>query len=207
MFTLVALLLTFVLIKCLKKPTKPSTNADMLPQETWKRISQHELVRAIDGFIQNNLLGRGSYGSVYKGRLDDRVELVVEVSHLHLEGALTSFEVECEVMGHIHHQNLVKIISSCSNDDFKSLILEYMPNGSLEKCLYSNNNVLDIYHRLTIMIDVASALEYLPFGYSNPIIHCDLNPNNILLDENIVAHLSDFDIAKLLGEENSMTQT
>ncbi|XP_031254685.1 receptor kinase-like protein Xa21 [Pistacia vera] len=207
MFTLVALLLTFVLIKCLKKPTKPSTNTDMLSHETWRRISQHKLVRATEGFSENNLLGRGSYGSVYKGRLDDGMELAVKVFHLHLEGAFTSFEAECEVMSRIRHRNLVKIISSCSNDDFKSFILEYMPNGSLEKCLYFDNNVLDISHRLTIMIDVASALEYLHFGYSNPIIHCDLKPNNVLLDENMVAHLSDFGIAKLLGEEDSMTQT
>ncbi|XP_031254702.1 receptor kinase-like protein Xa21 [Pistacia vera] len=179
----------------------------MLPQETWRRISQHELVRATDGFSKNNLLGRGNYGSIYKGRLDDGMELAVKVFHLHLEGAFTSFEAECEVMSHICHRNLVKIISSCSNDDFKSLILEYMPNGSLEKCLYSDNYILDISHRLTIMIDVASALEYLHFGYSNHIIHCDLKPNNVLLDENMVAYLSVFGITKLLGEENSMTQT
>ncbi|XP_031285401.1 receptor kinase-like protein Xa21 isoform X2 [Pistacia vera] len=175
--------------------------------KSWRRISYHELVRATDRFSENNLLGKGSFGSVYKGRLDDGMELAVKVFHLDFEEAVTSFEAECEVMSSIRHRNLVKIISCCSNDDFKALILEYMPNGSLEQCLYSDNNVLDISHRLNIMIDVASALEYLHFGYLTLIVHCDLKPSNVLLDENMVAHLTDFGISKLLGEEKSMTQT
>ena len=111
-------------------------------------------------------------------------------------------------MKSIRHRNLVKIISSCSNEDFRALVLEYMTNGRLEKVLYLSNCILDSLQRLNIMIDVASALEYLHFGYSTPIIHCDLKPHNILLDDNMVAHLSDFGIAKLLtGEDQSMTQT
>ena len=82
-----------------------------------------------------------------------------------------------------------------------------MPHGSLEKCLYSSNCVLDIFQRLNIMIDVAAALEYLHFGDSSPVIHCDLKPSNVLLDDNMVAHLSDFAITKLLtGEDQSMSQ-
>ncbi|XP_031254688.1 receptor kinase-like protein Xa21 [Pistacia vera] len=206
-FTLVVFVLIFVLMKCRKKRTRPPTHVEMYPQRTWRRISYHELVRATNGFSENNLLGRGSYGSVFRGRLHDGMELAVKVFHLHFAEALTSFEAECAILSNIRHRNLVKIISIYSNDDFKSLILEYMSNGSLEKCLHSDNNVLDISQRLNIMIDVASALEYLHFGYLVPIIHCDLKPSNVLLDENMVAHLSDFGIAKLLGEEDSMTQT
>ncbi|XP_044509390.1 probable LRR receptor-like serine/threonine-protein kinase At3g47570 [Mangifera indica] len=190
-----------------KRRTRPTTNVDFCPGGTWRKISYQELVRATNGFNENNLLGKGSYSSVYKGRLDDGMEVVAKVFLLDFEGALTSFETECEVIRGVRHRNLVKIISSCSNDDFKSLILEYMPNGSLEKLMFYEKNVLDISHRLNIMIDVASALEYLHFGYSIPIIHCDVKPNNVLLDEHMVAHLSDFGNAKLLGEENSMTQT
>ncbi|XP_006367142.2 probable LRR receptor-like serine/threonine-protein kinase At3g47570 [Solanum tuberosum] len=78
-----------------------------------------------------------------------------------------------------------------------------MPNGNLDKYLYSHNYFLDIRQRLSIMIDVACALEYLHHGCSFPIIHCDLKPSNILLDEDMVAHLSDFGISKLLGEDES----
>ena len=83
-----------------------------------------------------------------------------------------------------------------------------MPNGRLEDCLHSTNCSLNIFGRLNIMIDVASALEYLHFDHSTPIIHCDLKPSNVLLDENMVAHLSDFGIAKLLsGEDESTMRT
>ncbi|XP_015069646.1 probable LRR receptor-like serine/threonine-protein kinase At3g47570 [Solanum pennellii] len=78
-----------------------------------------------------------------------------------------------------------------------------MPNGSLDKYLYSHNYFLDICQRLSIMIDVACALEYLHHGCSSPVIHCDIKPSNILLDEDMVAHLSDFGISKLLGEDES----
>ncbi|XP_059635703.1 receptor kinase-like protein Xa21 [Cornus florida] len=90
---------------------------------------------------------------------------------------------------------------------FKALILEYMPNGSLEKWLYSHNCCLDILQRLNIMIDVASALKYLHHGHTTPIVHCDLKPSNVLLDEDMVAHIADFRIAKLLSEGDLIVQT
>ncbi|PHU18836.1 hypothetical protein BC332_09987 [Capsicum chinense] len=78
-----------------------------------------------------------------------------------------------------------------------------MPNGSLEKYLYSHNYFLDIRQRLSIMIDVACALEYLHHGCSLPVIHCNLKPINVFLDEDMVAHLNDFGISKLLGEDQA----
>ena len=111
------------------------------------------------------------------------------------------------MMKRIRHRNLVKIISACSNDDFKALIMEYMPNGSLENRLYSGTCMLDIFQRLNIMTDVALALEYLHFGHSTPIpiIHCDLKPSNVLLDEDMVAHISDFSIAKFLNGQDQLS--
>ncbi|XP_022735494.1 probable LRR receptor-like serine/threonine-protein kinase At3g47570 [Durio zibethinus] len=173
----------------------------------WRRVSYQELQQATYGFSESKLLGVGSFGSVYQGILSDGLSVAVKVFNLELEGAFKSFDVECEVLRNIRHRNLVRIISSCSNIDFKALVLEFMPSGSLEKWLYSHNHFLDILHRLNIMIDVASALEYLHHGYTTPVIHCDLKPNNILLDEDMVAHLGDFGIAKLLGEHDSTIHT
>ncbi|KAK9178284.1 hypothetical protein WN943_027474 [Citrus x changshan-huyou] len=148
------------------------------------------------------------FGSVYRARLEDGMKIAIKVFHQQCASALKSFEVECEVIKNIRHRNLIKVISSCSNDDFKALVLEYMSNGSLGDWLHSSNYVLNIFQRLNIMVDVASALEYLHFDHSTPIIHCDLKPSNVLLDENMVAHLSDFGIAKLLsGEDEYVMRT
>ncbi|KAH9648480.1 protein kinase domain-containing protein [Citrus sinensis] len=200
----VTLTLKWKLIECWKSRTGPSNDGINSPQAI-RRFSYHELLRATDRFSENNLIGIGSFGSIYVARLQDGMEVAVKVFHQQYERALKSFEDECEVMKRIRHRNLVKIISSCSNDDFKALIMKYMPNGSLENCLYSGTCMLDIFQRLNIMIDVALALEYLHFGHSTPIIHCDLKPSNVLLDEDMVAHISDFGIAKLLSGEDQLS--
>ncbi|KAM3239243.1 hypothetical protein P3L10_014277 [Capsicum annuum] len=133
-----------------------------------------------DALSESSLIGSGSFGSVYKGILRNRTAIAVKVFNLQLDAAFKSFDTESEVLRNLRHRNLVKVITSCSNLDFKALVLE---------------------QRLRIMIDVACALEYLHHGCSLPVIHCDVKPSNVLLDEDMVAHLSDFGISKLLGED------
>ncbi|CAI9782581.1 unnamed protein product [Fraxinus pennsylvanica] len=174
---------------------------------TTLRVSYYELLQATEGYSESHLLGTGSLGSVYRGTLNNGKDVAVKVFNLQQQNAFKSFDVECEVLRKLRHRNLCKVISTCSNPDFKALVLEYMSNGSLEKWLYSDEHVLDILQRINIMIDVAYALEYLHYGYSTPIVHCDLKPSNVLLDEDMVAHLSDFGIAKLLGEGESNAYT
>ncbi|XP_022882522.1 probable LRR receptor-like serine/threonine-protein kinase At3g47570 isoform X3 [Olea europaea var. sylvestris] len=171
------------------------------------RVSYYELLQATEGYSESHLLGTGSLGSVYKGTLNNGRDVAVKVFNLQQQNAFKSFDVECEVLRNLRHRNLCKVISTCSNPDFKALVLEHMSNGSLEKWLYSDDYVLDIVQRINILIDVAYALEYLHYGYSLPIVHCDLKPSNVLLDEDFVAHLSDFGIAKLLGEGESNAYT
>ncbi|KAB1202412.1 LRR receptor-like serine/threonine-protein kinase FLS2 [Morella rubra] len=174
--------------------TESSSEVELPPLAKWRIISHQELQRATEGFNANNLIGEGSFGSVYKGTLSD-------------EGAFPRFDAECEVLRNIRHRNLIKIISACSNMDFKAFVLEYMPNGNLDMWLHFDNRFLTLLQRLNIMIDMAAALEYLHFGNATPIVHCDLKPNNVLLDEDMVAHVADFGIAKLLGDADSVTQT
>ncbi|CAL2225860.1 unnamed protein product [Prunus armeniaca] len=190
-----------------KRNVEVTGEATSLPQLLWRRISHLELLRATNGFSENNLLGSGGFGLVYKGTLSDGIDVAVKVFSLQLEGAFKSFDRECEMLSNIRHRNLIKIISCCSELDFKALVLNYMPNGSLDKWLYSQNYSLNILQRLNIMIDVAAAVEYLHHGYSIPIVHCDMKPSNILLDDDMVAHVADFGIAKLLGGGDSITQT
>jgi LRR receptor-like serine/threonine-protein kinase FLS2 len=161
----------------------------------------------IEGFSANNLLGERSFGPVYQGTLFEGMIVAIKVFNLVVEGAFKSFDTECEVLRNIRHRNLVKIISTCSNIDFEAFLLEYMPNGNIENWLYSQDRCLNILQRLNIMMDITSALEYLHYGYSTSIVHCDLKPNKILLDGDMVAHVADFGIAKLLGDGDSIMRT
>ncbi|XP_059628716.1 probable LRR receptor-like serine/threonine-protein kinase At3g47570 [Cornus florida] len=202
---LVALTILFLCLRSRWRKNKILIQAELIP--THDRITYHELVRATDGFSESNLLGMGSFGSVYKGTLTNGMVLAAKVFNLQQETGFKSFETECEILRNVRHRNLTRVISSCSNLDFKALILEYMPNESLEKWLYSHNYFLDILQRLAIMIDVACALDYLHHGHSTPVVHCDLKPSNVLLDEDMVAHVSDFGIAKFLEQGQSIALT
>ncbi|MCD9645544.1 hypothetical protein HAX54_034542 [Datura stramonium] len=177
--------------------------ADSLSIPTTERISYYELLQATNALNESNLIGSESFGSVYKGILRSGTAVAVKVFNLQLDAAFKSFDTECEVLQNLRHRNLVKVITSCSNLDFKALVLEYLPNGSLEKCWCSHNYFLDIMQILSIMIDVACALEYLHHGCSSPVIHCDLKPSNVLLDDDMISHLTDFCISKLLSEDGS----
>ncbi|XP_058071005.1 probable LRR receptor-like serine/threonine-protein kinase At3g47570 [Magnolia sinica] len=180
-------------------------------------VSYADLFKATGGFSLDNLIGVGSYGSVYKGLLDhDQTCVAVKVFNLQEHGASRSFMVECEALRNIRHRNLVKIISACSSidfkgNDFKALEFEYMPNGSLEKWLHPSvhwNQELwswNLIQRLDIAIDVASALEYLHHHCQISVIHRDLKPSNVLLDDDMCAHVGDFGLARFLS--NAATNT
>ncbi|XP_047267400.1 receptor kinase-like protein Xa21 [Capsicum annuum] len=213
LFLLLAIAVVFVPLKFVilwiryRRGKSVPQQADILSTASRERISYYELLQATKGLSEGNLIGSGSFGSVYKGILRNGTAIAVKVFNLQLDAAFKSFDSECEVLCSLRHRNLIKVITSCSNLYFKALVLEYMPNGSLEKYLYSHNYFLDTKQRLSIMIDVACALEYLHHGCSLPVIHCDVKPSNVLLDEDMVAHLSDFGIAKLLGEDEGYLYT
>ena len=117
------------------------------------------------------------------------------------------FIIESEILWSIRHRNIVRVIGCCSSPEFKALVLTYMSNGSLDKWLYSNMHSLDLMQRLKIAIDVAAALEYLHHGHTFPVVHRDVKPSNVLLDEDMVAHLGDFGIGKLFEEGEVVVQT
>ncbi|XP_006358717.1 probable LRR receptor-like serine/threonine-protein kinase At3g47570 [Solanum tuberosum] len=204
--SLLVLAVGYVVLR-LRKTKNNESQADVSLVKEHERISYYELEHATERFDESNLLGTGSFSMVYKGILKDGTLLAVKVFNVQLDDAFKSFDTECGILRNLRHRNLTKVITSCSNLDFKALVLEYMPNGTLDKWLYSHNLFLNLLQRLDIMIDVASAMYYLHNGYSTPVVHCDLKPSNVLLDQEMVGHVSDFGIAKLLDAGEAFVQT
>ncbi|XP_057815506.2 putative leucine-rich repeat receptor-like serine/threonine-protein kinase At2g24130 isoform X2 [Cryptomeria japonica] len=164
-------------------------------------ISFDELVDATGGFDQTNLLGVGSFGSVYRGILNDGTNIAVKVLNLEDENVLQSFNRECNVLKRVRHRNVIKIISTCSTSDFKALILPFMSNGSLERLLYPEGGDecrLKLNDRLRIAKEIAQGMEYLHHHCFVQVIHCDLKPNNVLLGDDVTPCIADFGIAKII---------
>ncbi|KAF8020061.1 hypothetical protein BT93_G0685 [Corymbia citriodora subsp. variegata] len=175
-------------------------------------VSYQSLLKATSGFSSSNLLGVGSFGSVYKGLLDQTQSIIaIKILDLTHHGASKSFIAECEALRRIRHRNLVKVITACSGfdyngNDFKALVYEFMSNGSLDEWLhpigsqYTARRELSLLERVNIAIDVAYALDYLHHHCETPIVHCDLKPSNVLLDDEMTGHVGDFGLARFLPE-------
>ncbi|XP_038689251.1 probable LRR receptor-like serine/threonine-protein kinase At3g47570 [Tripterygium wilfordii] len=183
------------------------------PSIEWEPdMSFLELMKSTNGFSVENLIGSGSFGSVYKGILPGcGKSIAVKVLNLQQPGALKSFIDECNALRNIRHRNLLKVITACSSIDhqgheFKALVFEFMSNGNLDQWLHPIPDVqyqvkkLSLIQRLNIAINVASALDYLHYHCDTPIVHCDLKPSNVLLDENMTAHVGDFGLTRFLSE-------
>lgn len=187
-------------------PDPASNPVDLI---TRLKISRQELRRATEDFSPRNLLGVGSYGSVYRGTLPGGETVAVKVfAGLDGEEGEKSFNRECRTLGKVRHRNLLKIITACSMEDFKALVLEFMPNGNLDSHLHGREtDKLSLEMRLRILLDVAHGLSYLHHDSCPPIVHCDLKPQNVLLDEEMTAHLADFGLARMFVQSDEASTT
>ncbi|KAJ9567623.1 hypothetical protein OSB04_003589 [Centaurea solstitialis] len=177
-------------------------------------VTYDQLRSATGNFKEENLLGRGSFGSVYKGCLSlegQMREIAVKALDMETTGSLPSFLAECNALRHLRHRNLVKLITSCSsldhkNTEFLALVYEYMKNGSLENWI---GNGMRFLERLKVAIDVACGLTYLHHEcVVAPVVHCDLKPSNVLLDEDFTAKIGDFGLASMLiDKDQSISST
>ncbi|KAJ6362141.1 hypothetical protein OIU78_002530 [Salix suchowensis] len=173
------------------------------------RVSHRQLIEATGGFSSSSLIGSGQFGHVYKGVLQDSTRIAVKVLDSNTAGEISgSFKRECQVLKRAKHRNLIKIITICSNPDFKALVLPLMSNGSLERHLYPSHGLnpgLNLIQLVSICSDVAEGVAYLHHYSPVRVVHCDLKPSNILLDEDMTALVTDFGISRLIkgaGDSN-----
>ncbi|KAL4611706.1 hypothetical protein ACB092_08G144800 [Castanea dentata] len=154
-------------------------------------------------------LGVGGFGTVFEGTLVDDTKVAVKRFD-GLSQIKKSFLAEVETIGSIHHFNLVRLIGFCAEKSHGLLLVyEYMSNGSLDKWIFHRNPdmLLDWQHRKKIIIDIAKGLTYLHDDCRHKIVHLDIKPQNILLDENFNAKVSDFGLSKLVDREQSQVVT
>ncbi|KAL6123590.1 hypothetical protein ACLB2K_076111 [Fragaria x ananassa] len=190
-----------------RKTQKTKPVSEVASNNSFSKVSYQTLHQATGGFSSSNQIGSGGFSSVYKGVIDELENNAVAIKVLNLQqkGASKSFVAECNALRSIRHRNLVKILTCCSStdsngNDFKALVFEYMSNGSLEEWMHRENQSrrLNLLQNLNIAFDVASAVCYLHDHCEPQIIHRDLKPSNVLLDDEMVARVSDFGLARLI---------
>ncbi|XP_050271318.1 G-type lectin S-receptor-like serine/threonine-protein kinase SD2-5 [Quercus robur] len=170
------------------------------------RYSYDDLQAITENF--NKELGGGGFGTVFEGTLPDGTKVAVK----RLDGfsqIKKSFLAEVETIGSIHHINLVRLIGFCAEKNHRLLVYEYMSNGSLDRWVFHKNPkmLLDWQHRKKIIVEIARGLTYLHEGCRQKIVHLDIKPHNILLDENFNAKVSDFGLSKLVNHDQSQVVT
>ncbi|KAJ7527389.1 hypothetical protein O6H91_16G051500 [Diphasiastrum complanatum] len=174
-----------------------------------KKFSYKELQKGTGNFSQK--LGTGGFGSVYKGTLPDNTMIAVKKLHNRKQGD-KDFRTEIRTIGLIQHVNLVRLRGFCAEDKHRLLVYEYMSNGSLDTRLFTKPGeqqhiILNWDTRFAIALGTARGIMYLHDECSSCIIHCDIKPENILLDANFCAKVADFGLAKLMGREFSRVIT
>jgi Leucine-rich repeat (LRR) protein len=188
----------------LKKEIEPQFTERDLPI-----VPYNAILKGTDEFSEANIIGRGRYGTVYRGTLENQaIAVAVKVFNVQQSGSYQSFQAECEALRRVRHRSLVKVITCCSSinrqgQDFRAIVFELMSNGSLDRWIHSNFGALSLSHRLDIAVDIVDALHYLHNGCHPPIIHCDLKPSNILLNHDMRACIGDFGIARVLDQSTS----
>ncbi|GLJ08091.1 hypothetical protein SUGI_0081190 [Cryptomeria japonica] len=147
--------------------------------------------------LQGLANSKGNFGSVYRGLLADNTFVAVKVFNQDPQNSYKNFYKECRILSKIRHRNLVRVLSCCSTPEFRAMVLKLMSKGSLEQQLHQDCR-LSLKMRLNIALDVAHAMAYLHHDCSPPVVHCDLKPSNVLMDEDMTAHVADFGIARLM---------
>ncbi|XP_057454684.1 probable serine/threonine-protein kinase At1g01540 [Lotus japonicus] len=177
----------------------------------WGRwYTLRELEAATNGLCEENVIGEGGYGIVYRGLLPDGAKVAVKNLLNNKGQAEREFKVEVEVIGRVRHKNLVRLLGYCVEGAYRMLVYEYVDNGNLEQWLHGDVGSVspmtwDI--RMNIILGTAKGLAYLHEGLEPKVVHRDVKSSNILLDRQWNSKVSDFGLAKLLHSDHSYVTT
>ena len=194
---------------CRRSPRPLHPNYGSITGPTLRSFTYEELEEATKGFSEE--VGRGAFGTVYKGALSSQPEIQIAVKKLQLEEnpleeAEKEFMNEVTTIGQTHHRNLVQLLGFCKEGAHRLMVFEFMSKGSLNKFVFGSDRP-DWNQRVQIALGIAGGLAYLHEECRTQIIHCDIKPQNILLDDNLEARIADFGLAKLLRLDQTRTST
>ncbi|PUZ49533.1 hypothetical protein GQ55_7G333500 [Panicum hallii var. hallii] len=189
----------------IKKQENPYSNSigGIYSEKNIRLFSYAELRSATDNFNRTNKVGRGGFGTVYKGTIRNGREVAVKVLSAESRQGIREFLTEIDVISNVKHPNLVELIGCCVEGNNRILVYEYLKNSSLDRALLgSNSEPADFTWsiRSAICLGVARGLAYLHEEIASPIVHRDIKASNILLDKNYIPKIGDFGLAKLFPD-------
>ncbi|KAJ4715261.1 Receptor-like protein kinase 1 [Melia azedarach] len=190
--------------------SRRASSPDVVGEINLRSFSYQQLVSATDNFKDE--IGRGGSGRVYKGSLvvnnnNGGKEIAVKRLIKMVEDGENEFLNEMRIIGRTHHKNLVNLVGFCSEGSNRLLVYEFMKNGSLENLLFKARKRPSWSERMRIALEIAKGIHYLHEECETRIIHCDIKPHNILMDECGTAKISDFGLSKLLKPDQTRTYT
>lgn len=167
--------------------------------EYWPhRFSYEELSQSTNKFSNNEVLGFGGFGKVFKGVLKNGMVVAVKCINHDSKQGLREFMAEIGSMGRLQHKNLVQMRGWCRKGNELMLVYDYMPNSSLNRWIFDKpTHILSWPGRRRVLSDVAEGLNYLHNGWDQVVIHRDIKSSNVLLDSDMRGRLGDFGLAKL----------
>uniref|UniRef100_A0A0D3DA81 Protein kinase domain-containing protein n=2 Tax=Brassica oleracea var. oleracea TaxID=109376 RepID=A0A0D3DA81_BRAOL len=193
-----------------------SANSDIHVVESGNLVISIQVLRSVtNNFSEENILGTGGFGVVYKGELNDGTKIAVKrmesSASVVSDKGLAEFKSEIDVLTKMRHRHLVALLGYCLDGNERLLVYEYMPRGTLSQHLFhwkeEERKPLDWTRRLAIALDVARGVEYLHTFAHQSFIHRDLKPSNILLGDDMRAKVSDFGLVRLAPEGNYSIET